>query len=187
MTVPAVPVAAIGGPLSASWWNNSAAPPVSFLLDPPKCDVYCSAATSCPSGTAVLLGMDTELVDTDTMHATGTTGTGSTSNSRVTFTTPGRYLLNLGVVFVSGTTLTTFSPNLRLNAAGSASGGSSIRTWPNANAARQFAVSFFYVFNAGDYVELFVTQANAGATAVTLDTGGGRLGNYIQAKWESIT
>lgn len=130
-----------------------------WLADQPRVGVYIGSNTSAPDSSATILPWDTEFEDTDSMHST------SINTSRVVATTSGRYQINLFVFMATGT-LTGLDINPRVNAAGSPSGGASIRTFgfgSPGGAARQVTVTFDRYFDAGDYIEVFVTQTS-GAT-----------------------
>lgn len=181
MTLPVLMTAMAGTKVSASAFNAGVRDPLSFLLDPPRCEVTMATNIGLAAGTSTVVGWDSEISDNDGMHST------VSLLSRIVFQTAGRYEINIATCLTS-TTVGTYDLNLRLNAAGSSAGGSSIRTWPfgvggGANTARQQAVSFTRTFNAADYVELFVALGTAG----TLQGGNGILCTGMQVQFRSLT
>lgn len=181
--VPTPPVAAVGQQLSASWWNNSAEPPLSFLQDPPKCSVYNSTGVSIANAAAngTLMTYDTETEDSDNMHST------STNLGRITMNTPGRYDYNIFSMLPNvPTTYSQYVINARINSGGVATGGTSIRSWDFSTpggAPCQASISFSKVFAIGDYVEVFYSQTSGSAR--TTNTSG-QYCNGVQARWVSI-
>jgi hypothetical protein len=191
-TVPTPYDATSGVTLSDTIWDAGVRDPLNFLLDPPHCSVYAGATVSCVSNTATLLTYDTETDDTDTMHST------SSNTGRITFNTAGRYMLTIFTMLVNPpTAYRVYSVNVRLNAAGSSSGGTSIRTFEFAQKPADFAstvlaagpqqtIALTRVFNALDYIEVFLTQYSGGS-ARTTDSGAGQFGTGIQARWVGIS
>lgn len=69
-----------------------------FLIDPPTCSVYNNAAVSTTTAVLTTMAANSENFDNDSMHST------VTNNSRITFTTAGRYLVMACVVWDANTT-----------------------------------------------------------------------------------
>jgi hypothetical protein len=117
------------------------------------------------------------------MHST------SSNPSRVIFTTAGRYHIGIFVFLPQvPTTYSTYTVNIRLNAAGSSAGGTSIRSFSYGTpggAPAQTATNLTRVFNAADYVEVFVTQLSGVSDRAT-DASLGMYANGFQARWVSI-
>lgn len=190
-TVPTPLDATAGVKITATSFDAGVRDPLNFLLDPPHCSVYANAAVSCASNTATLLTYDTETDDSDTMHST------SSNTGRVVYNTAGRYLLHIYTMLVNPpTSYRVYSINLRLNSGGSASGGTSIRTFEFAQKPADFAatvmaaspqqiVTLTRVFAASDYTEVFLTQYSGGGARST-DTGAGLYGTGFQARWIGI-
>jgi hypothetical protein len=176
-TVPSLVAKVAGNRIRATDFN-AVKDYLDFLIDPPKCGVFDGAGLTYVNSTAKLVTYNSESYDTDGMHNT------TTNNSRIVFVTSGRYELNIFHNLPAGTVYTTYSVNLRLNSGGTAGGGSSLRTWSNANGADDFAASVNRQFDAGDYVELFVTQTSGGS--VVGDGSGGLFSTGIQAQYIAL-
>lgn len=182
MAVPTPLNPTAGDVLSAASFNTGVKAVFDFLMNPPLCDLAMNSALAHANGVATLESYDTESNDTDSMHST------STNPSRIIFTTAGRYHL-AAYVFMPQvpTTYSTYTVNLRLNAAGSSAGGTSIRSFsygtPGGTPA-QTVTHLSRVFLAGDYVEVFVTQSS-GSTRTT-DASLGVYANGFQARWVSV-
>ena len=151
-----------------------------FLIDTPHSSVFHSTTTALPNlSGGTLLAFDSETDDSDSMHST------VTNNSRLVFTTAGRYEL---IVFVSlsAATYTGLDVHMRLNAAGVIGGGTSIKIWTFASASvpHQLIIPLSRVFAASDYIEIFVNQ-NSGGAATTL--GGNQYATGVQARMIGLT
>lgn len=147
-----------------------------FILSPPRCFVYQTATTNCPtSGTENVLLFDTEQYDTDTMHST------SSNTGRITATTTGLYQVQYTITFAANATgYRTVS--IRKNANAVAGAGTLL------NVARTNAVSGVGTIvtaavdiplTAGDYIELFGLQTSGGALA----TAAGINLSSFSARW----
>jgi hypothetical protein len=171
-----------GDVLSASAFNTGVKAVFDFLMNPPLCDLAMNVALAHVNSTATLETYDTEATDTDSMHST------SSNPSRIVFTTAGRYHLGVYVFMPQvPTTYSTYTVNLRLNAAGSSAGGTSLRSFSYGSpggAPAQSVTHLSRVFSAGDYVETFVTQTS-GSTRTT-DASLGLYANGFQARWVSV-
>ena len=149
---------------------------LTFALDPPRVKVYDNTGVVCTNGVAKLLTFDTEVYDTDSMWSGG-------ASSRILINTSGVYQFIVYLAMPVATyTVLNFNP--RRNSAGSASGGTSIRTMPTASLydTGQGPVNRFTFemqFTAGEYVELFVTQTSGGSR--TTSTGAETTG--VTARW----
>jgi hypothetical protein len=142
-----------------------------FWLARPYCDVENTTGPSMVAGTALLVVFDTENEDNDAMHST------STNPSRIIFQTLGAFMLH-PYFRVSTISTFTFTHNVRLNAAGSSSGGSSLSTITNTG-QNQMERNFMYrAQNIGDYIELFATSSG------TNTLGGGNRVTGCTALWE---
>lgn len=186
MAVPTPYTAVSGTKITATAVNLGYRDPLNFLMSPPRVGAYQNGAgTTLVNGTLTgPLLFDAETEDTDTMHST------SSNTGRITFTTAGRYMINIYVMIATtgSPTVTLYSVNPRLNAAGSPSGGTSIRTFDfraPGGASLQQTVCFSRVFNAADYIEVYVNQTS-GANRVT-DFGAGLYCTGIQAVWVGTT
>lgn len=124
-----------------------------FQLAKPYVDVDASGNTTLGAGTAVLISFDTENEDNDSMHST------STNPSRIIAQTAGLFTMHwfYRVTSVSGTQ----TLNLRLNAAGSSTGGSSLTTTTYSGNNQIERVLRYRFQNVGDYVEMFATSTGA--------------------------
>jgi hypothetical protein len=181
-TVPTPLSATATSKISAAGFNAGVRDALAFLLDPPRCDVALGANISCVDATATLVAFDGEVLDTDNMHNT------VTNTSRILFNTPGRYNINIFMMW-SSQVINRVVINMRLNSGGSAAGGSSIRSWDyNAGTGivpAQQTISMQRTFAAGDYIEIFVTQASGGTRP--LQGGNGQFATGLQAQWTQIS
>lgn len=174
MAFPTIPTAAVGGLHSASVQNNVYAM-ISALLSPPRCQAYLSAGIACPDGTATRLNWDAELYDVDWGGAAGAMHSTSTNTSRVVLPYDGTY--NVRWFWSWPSSPSSCTANLRLNAAGSATGGTSMRSPIYTDRTGEHHIT--RAFSAGDYLEVFMTQ-NSGAS-VTISSGAHVTG--IDVKW----
>lgn len=133
-----------------------------FLIDPPRCQVSQSAAgtaTSLPDATSTVVTFDTNVFDTDSMHST------ASFTSRIVINTAGTWDIHAYCALPSAT-YTALNFNLRLNAGGSSSGGTSLRNHPFGGGVQAGRLLLTRTFIAGDYVELFVSQTSGAARVV---------------------
>jgi len=129
----------------------------------PACRVYKAAAFATTSGAAdAAVPFDTERFDTDTMHDN------VTNNTRITFTTAGKYQVSAGYHFAASAGGTYRVGYIRLN------GTTSIayrQTGPSGVVIPlRETLSTLYQFAANDYVELMVAQDSGGALDIGILT-----------------
>lgn len=133
-----------------------------FLIDPPAASIFNSAAQSVPDATMTALTANSENFDNDSMHST------SSTTSRITFQTAGRYLLVGTAIFAANATgerNVTFLKNGTTQIEGT-------KVTANASGSQTTVVTAVrtLVFAAGDYVEMRVRHRNSGgALDVTMD------------------
>lgn len=164
-TVPTTQTFNAGEKVTASKLNSATKTVLDFLMNPPRVNAYVGTAVSVSSGTSTLVTFDSEAWDTDSLHST------TTNPSRITINTSGQYLVTFYARFPSNSTGYR-QCNLRLNSAGSSTGGSTLSTITLAavNGASTFVTrTLELTCNAGDHYELFVTQ-NSGAS-LSLESG----------------
>lgn len=147
-----------GGVAPASW-GDQVRDNFEYLIDPPVCSVFNSAAQSLTTGTDTVLTANSENFDNNTMHST------ISNTSRITFQTAGRYLLNANLTFATSSTGvrktefylngTTPLTGMLINAT-----ASPFLTDLQATRTRTFIV--------GDYVEVRAFQNSGGNLNVTL-------------------
>lgn len=175
-TVPSALTVAVGDKETAALWNGQVRDPINFWENPPRCFVTQTAGTSIANVTSTLVLFDTEVYDTDNLHST------ASLTSRIVATTTGLYSVHAQVVIPANATGVRYA-EIRKNAAGSNSGGTSI------NLSRQFsasasvpsivALALDVQMTAGDYLELFAVQNSGGALVTTT----GNNGTFFQARW----
>jgi hypothetical protein len=142
---------------------------INFFVAPPLCVVTNSGAQSivnAGSGSAVTF--DTEAVDTDGMHSTGT------NTSRLTAVTPGYYVVTGHVVFASNATGER-QAWLLINGTGSRIGFGTTLAMTGASHVTAVIASTTLFLNVGDYVEMFAYQSSGGALNTDVTTGSPRL------------
>lgn len=167
-TVPTAYDAVAAHKLTAVELDAGIKDPLNFLLDgAPRCHVSDATGNVCTSGAAYkLIQWDNEVYDNDTMHDTAGTP------YRVTFTTAGRYEIDI-LITMPAATYTNLDLNVRLNSAGSSSGGTQLRVQPFSDGTQAMpGISFRFkrVFIATDYIEIFVSQTS-GASRTTAASG----------------
>lgn len=131
-----------------------------FLIDPPACSVYNSTNQTTTTATVPALAADSEHFDNDSMHST------SSSNSRITVQTPGRYLFIGRVAYVANSTGWRFIEFL-VNGTGLHRLTNS-RPEPTGTLSTNLSGSATLVLAAGDYVELRAYQSSGGNLDVSL-------------------
>lgn len=161
---------------TASNMNAGIESALAFLLSPPRCKVYNSAAQSIGSGAFAALTWDTEEIDSDAMHST------SSNTSRLVCQTAGTYLLSGSISWASS------SAGVRRGARWLKNGASSntqVMIVPpgtgTAGVPTVHAPTVMMPLAVSDYVELAGYQDTGGA----LSTVAGITGCFAQALWVS--
>ena len=175
MAIPGVTLPVAGAKISAGTFGSEVDSAVAFLMDPPRCHAYNSTGQAFANGSTVLCTWDAEVYDwgTTPMHDN------VTNPSRITVPETGLYDCAIFIALSSSISYSQLDVNPRINAAGSSSGGSSIRTWACANGTGQVQLAFERRLTAGDYVEVFVTQTSgASRTSQAFSLGQG-----MQMRW----
>lgn len=150
------------GAVAPASWGDVVRDDLEFLIDPPTCSVFNSAAQSVADNTSVALTANSENFDNDTMHST------VTNTSRIAATTAGRYAVNAAVanaangvgrraldLRVDGTTVYNIDARLPISTNSMAVTGMRLLT-----------------LAASQYVEAMVLQNSGGALNVTLNEFG---------------
>ena len=178
-TIPTPRTWSPGEILTAPRMNAELRGALAFLLDPPRCHAYDASSLALPNATTTLVTFDSEVYDTDAMHST------SSNTSRVTFTTAGLYEVHYRITLGGGTAITQLDLMARLNAAGAPTGGTSLRTQPfeSGGSLKTAELQFRRFFYAGDYIELFATQASG----ATRNLSALSLGTMVQARWVGVS
>jgi len=171
-TVPSQSTVSVGGKVTAALWNDDVRDAVGFLLAPPRCRLWSTAAVSATTSTYTAMTWDSEDYDTDGMHST------SSNTSRITIATDGLYQLSGAIGWAAsatgrrwqqwyknGTTLGV-DYSLIVNA-----GSSSAIVCP----APTVTVSLV----AGDYIELFGWQDSGGSLNMNPTSSY----SYAEARW----
>lgn len=147
-----------GDTLTAAWCDT-VRDDLEFLVDPPTCSVYGSAAQSIPDDTTTTMLADSENHDNDSMHST------SSNTGRITAQTAGRYLFNGTVEFAANSTGRRLI-YLRVNGTTSYLLYSSAAPTSPTTAVGSFTKTL--VLAAGDYVEVRANQNTGGSANATL-------------------
>lgn len=124
------------------------------------CRVTHDAAQTIANSTQTALAFNTETFDTDTMHDN------STNNSRITFKTAGKYLINANWTW--GASASGFRRG-RIRVGGSLVIGMVQTVTPAAGNPRM-TLSCIYSFSADDYIELVVDQDSGGSLIVSSES-----------------
>lgn len=162
--------------LSAAELDSGIKTALDWLLnDYPRVHAYDNSALSLASGVNTLIPFNQEVYDTDNMHDN------VTNNSRITLNTSGLYEFDWFFT-LPGAAYTQLDLNIRLNAAGAAGGGSSVRTQPYSDGVRGNGLIHFRHFRlmtAGDHLEAFIQQTSGGPRALSATS----LGTRCFARW----
>jgi hypothetical protein len=146
------------GTVAPATWGDQVRDNLEFLIDPPACSVFNSAAQSLVDGVATVLNANSENFDNNAMHST------VTNNSRITIQTAGRYLLLARVDFAgnaSGVREIRFNLNGSLLAVGFTGA-------PAGTAVTRSVPSISAVASVSDYFEIVGNQTSGGNLNVTL-------------------
>lgn len=177
-SAPASP--SVGSGIAAGTFGTLTAAALAFLLAPPRCSVYQSAAgTFTTSGTSYAVGFDTEAWDTDAMHSTGS------NTSRLGATTSGLYVLQCQLAFAANATGIR-SLDIRKNAAGNPASGTllaSSRVTAVSGVITTIPLTVDIQLAFGDYIELFGTQTSGGS----LNSSAGINATFAQLRWVAST
>lgn len=168
-----------GDVLSATAFDLGVRDPLLFLMDGyPRVHAWRGTALNSVDGTPTLVNFDSETFDTDNMHDP------AVNPSRIKFPTAGLYEIDW-LVTLATATYTALSLNIRLNAGGSAAGGTSVRTQPYmlGTGAPNLQLTFLRYMPAGDYLEAFVDQTSGGNRAMSATS----LGTRCFARWIAIS
>ena len=130
-----------------------------FLIDPPACSVFNSAAVSVATGTSsTALTANSEQFDNNAMHST------ATNTSRITIQTAGRYLFVATVAFAANA---TGNRRLAFRVNGSTVYESTLVGGTATNSIVLTAPRML-TLAAADYVEALIWQTSGGNLDVTL-------------------
>lgn len=148
------------------------------LYSPPQCEAHRVATLAVTSGTTVLVPLEDERFDQD--WGAGSTGTFHslvTNTSRIVIPYDGIYEFDVFWQWSGTPGVGNAIMNLRLNSAGSSSGGTSVRQIVHGS-DRAGAYRLRRAVVAGDYVELFANQSSGGSLSVS--GGAGVTGVYVR-------
>lgn len=152
---------AAGYKVPATVWNQDVVDNVTFLANPPACRVTHSVNQSIADNTETTVAFDTETFDTNSMHDP------AVSNSRITFSTAGIYVVQFSGRFEAGTDYDYLQTRLRLNGA-TVIALTSSHADTTASFEQGVDIMTLYKFAAADYVEVRVYQDNAANAARNL-------------------
>lgn len=173
-TIPTVPTFTAGAVLTASDLN-ALGTAINFWASPPRAQLYRSAALSLSNSTWTLLSFDAETYDTDVMHDN------ATNPSRLVIKTAGYYRL-AGAISYANNNTGTRDYSIRLNAAGSVSGGTEVFGLtidpPSAGQGVCVLPPLTVALAVNDYIEAFGYQSSGGS--LTVMTGASN--TFLQAE-----
>ncbi len=147
------------------------------LYSPPMVETFRTTTLAVGSGTTQLVTFDDERFDTDWGGAAGTFHSLVSNTSRVVFPYDGLYEVVAFWQWASAPGAGNMSINLRLNAAGSSSGGTSARLILG-GADRTGCYSLRTAFTAGQYLEMFASQTSG--ASINLSLGASVTGMYVR-------
>jgi hypothetical protein len=130
---------------------------LSFLMNPPECQVRRGTAQSIPNSTVTAIAFDTEDIDNDGMHST------VSSTTRLTIQTTGRYQISGVVAYDVGATGGREARIVRNGSAVAVNGARVINDAPSSGGAEVVVPALQVSLTAGDYLELMAFQSNGGA------------------------
>lgn len=168
-----------GDDLSGTLLNAQVRDLLNSLYSPPSCNVYLSTGFSVTNATATLISFDAELWDQD--WGPGSTGAWHSTvsqTSRVIVPYDGLYEVVAYWQWASPPGAGNSSVNLRVNAAGSSGGGTSVKTVVTGSNRTDCWV-MRRQFTAGDYLEMFATQSSGAAITIN----GGAQVTGLSARW----
>lgn len=173
-TIPTPYDATAGNKLTAAAFDAGVRDALKFLLtDYPRCHVYMTTATACPNATDTLLMWDSEGFDNDSMH--------TTPLNQINITTAGLYHFDIQIDMPSAT-YTQLLLTVNVSDGGAIGGGTRLRQKGYQNTATlpvTITFEFDRFFNAGDYVDVWITQTS-GASRTPASTA---LATRVFAKW----
>ena len=156
-TVPTTQTIAVGEKNLAAEYNSFIRDAMSFLLNPPRCQLYQTATTNMStSGTASVILFDTEQYDTDSMHST------SSNTSRITCNAAGLYVVEATLGFAANA---TGFRRLDLRKNGGATPFAAVSHAAAPTLSTGVSVTAEVQLSVGDYIEMFGTQTSGGALA----------------------
>lgn len=178
---PAFPTYAAGEIPSASKLNQMKTW-ADFIDAPPQVFAYQSSASNLTNNAYTLVPFDAELFDiVQAVDAATPMHDVATLNSRLVFRTAGKYEIS-GQLTVTANTTGARNVNVRMNAAGSNVGGTSLYTGTTAPVTGTVTAvpipQLVLPFGIGDYVELFGFQ-NSGGTLATIN---GQNNTFLRVK-----
>lgn len=183
-TVPTPPTFTAGATLTAAQ-QNSLRDSINFLMSPPQCLAYASAAQSTATNTYVAIALDAEAVDVvqsgDTpMHDN------VTSNTRIYARTAGKYEVSGECSWISNATGNFRAAQVRVNAAANVASGTGLMfvavQTVNGTATDVVLPIVTFQFSAGDYIEMFGNQTSGAGLA--LQTGIAT--TFLRMKWVGV-
>lgn len=155
-----------------------------FMLSPPQCEAFHSTLVSLTNNTFILIPLQSENFDNvqsgDTpMHDN------ATNNSRIVARTAGKLEIT-GQLGITSNATGIRSVDVRLNAAGSPVGGTSLVS-PQVPALNGFTTTVplppkAVQMAAGDYIEIFGFQNSGGA----INSATGSNTSFLRLKWIGI-
>lgn len=148
------------GAVAPAAWGDIIRDDLEFLIDPPSCSVFNSAAQTLTTNVLTILTANSENFDNDAMHST------VTNTSRITCQTAGRYLFIANVTFVANATggrLLDFV----VNGVGLTGSGMQFQS-PGSGSAINLTYARMITLAVSDYVETRVRQISGGNLDCTL-------------------
>lgn len=166
LIVPTIPTEAAGNPNTAALWNAAIGGTMELQQNQCMCELYQATAQSISSGVSTGMTWDSEELDPYGFHST------TTNPSRITPTTPGRYMVSYSGGFVANATGSR-GAFLRFN--GSVYRGGE---WFSTGAAVLTDGSYVrtvYCNGATDYFENVVYQSSGAALNTNITDGNPRV------------
>ncbi len=147
----------VGETPTAAQFNAHVRDNLNFLYGAPSCRVYHNAAQSIANATETSLAFNTERFDNDTMHAAG-------DDTKITFTTAGRYFLAVSVEFPANAT--GYRQVSIRHSVGTVKVAVDLLPVSSAGATSALSADTVYAMAAAEYVDARVYQSSGGALNV---------------------
>ncbi len=151
-----------GAIITSTIWNNELATNLAHLGAPDFINVTASSTANVTNGTWTLVAFNAEIEKSGTI-----THDNTTNNSRIGVTTAGLYTITATIGWPANATGMR-GAMIRLNAGGSAGGGTALRQQylsSTPSQGMQFITTYTARLAASDYIELFRFQSSGGNLA----------------------
>lgn len=148
--------------------------PLSFLMNPPECQVRRGTVQSIPNSTVTAIAFDTEDIDNDGMHST------VSSTTRLTIATTGRYQISGVIPYDVGAVGGRECRIVRNGSSVAINGARTLDDAPSSGSISVVVPAIQVSLTAGDFLELMAFQSQ-GAALNTIAVNG--IYPILRARW----